>query len=354
MKINLTILDSDKEYLRRLVEKLSVDYSDSLEIHSYSEVENIYATLEENGSAVFLVGDNCPVEPERLPQNCCLAFLTATPDKERLKDYANVGKFQKPELIYKQVLALYAEFGGRSVGGGINGGQAAILAFQPVSGGSGSSTVAAAGAVYFATKGKKVLYLNLEKTGSAESFFHGPGHYTMSDLIYTLKSSKGNLAIKLESCLREDPRGVCFYAPSPVALDMFELSSQDSIRLVEAAARSGGYDYIILDLDFSIRAEMLEILRLANAVQWVGTGDSISNGKLIRAYQALKILEEKQRAPLTARLTVIFNQLHTNSTTVLENEVRNYGIPKVSLKSGNKEQILEFIASMEMFDELIH
>lgn len=79
-------------------------------------------------------------------------------------------------------------------------------------GGVGSSSLAAACALNFAARGRSVLYLNLEKFGGSSQFFSGEGQFDMSDVVLSLKSRKANLALKLESYVRRDPRGVFFFA----------------------------------------------------------------------------------------------------------------------------------------------
>ena len=353
MKIKLAIYDSDKEYLKRLVEKFSVDYIDSLEVLSFTEAENIYELLEQKGIQVFLAGGGKEIDPEKIPAKCSFAYLSEDQNQDNAQPYAIVRKYQKPDLIYKQILALHAENAKGNFKTNKGEGQAKIVAFQPVSGGVGSSTVAAACAIYHAQKGRKVLYLNLEKTGGADLFFQAQGSYDMSDIIYTLKSSKGNLSMKMESCLRRDIHGVNYYASAKMALNMLELTTEDMIRLIETAEWQGGYDFIILDLDFSLRQEDLQLVKKADALVWVSDGDEISNSKLERAWRALAILEAEAKAPLSARLSVIYNKLNANSVTILQDELRQFGVQKISTKSGSRRQILEYIATMQMFDDLI-
>lgn len=70
--------------------------------------------------------------------------------------------------------------------------------------------MAAACASYYAAKGEKTLYLNFEKFGSADAFFSAEGQFDMSDIIFALKSRKANLSMKMESCVKQDRRGVYF------------------------------------------------------------------------------------------------------------------------------------------------
>lgn len=66
--------------------------------------------------------------------------------------------------------------------------------------------------------------------------------FDMSDIIFALKSKKANLAMKLESCVKQDGSGVYFYSQSKIALDMHELNSEDIMRLLSELKLYGEYD----------------------------------------------------------------------------------------------------------------
>lgn len=85
----------------------------------------------------------------------------------------------------------------------------------------------------------------------------------MSGIIFALKSKKTNLSMKMESCVKQDPRGVYFYSQSKVALDMLELGADEIGRLISEARLSGNYEYVIADLEFGMDRASLQILRQA-------------------------------------------------------------------------------------------
>ncbi|MBQ7145910.1 MAG: AAA family ATPase [Lachnospiraceae bacterium] len=356
MIIKLAILDSDKEYLKKLVEKLSMDYADGLEVRSFSEQEDAYRMMESWNASVLLAAEQFEVDADRLPAKCTLVYLTADINREPQHNHPTIAKYQKPELIYKQVLALYAENAGK--GGSLRKkqpGSAYIISFQPVSGGAGASTAAAACALHFANLGKKVLYLNLERCGTADTYFSAPGNLTLSDIIYTLKSSKGNLPMKMESCVRTDLNGVRFFAGTQSTLHMLELTIQEKIRLVETAEMHGGYDYIVLDLDFSLNKEDLSLVRLSDAVVWVGCGDEVSNNKLLRSWQALRQMEEQENSSITDRVCLVYNRWSSTGSQMPGIDMRQVGgIQRVVSHSASKGQMLEHIAGMSLFDDLVH
>ena len=123
--------------------------------------------------------------------------------------------------------------------------------------------MAASCAVHYAKKGRKVLYLNLEQFGSSDLFFDAEGQFDMSDVIFALKSKKANLAIKLESCVKQDVSGVYFYSQTKNPLDMLELNMEEKTRLISEIKLSGVYDIIIVDADFGVDSDNLKFLKLA-------------------------------------------------------------------------------------------
>lgn len=352
MKIKLAILEKDQSYLKRIVSVFSTKYSDKFEIYSFTDDEVAFSTLNSAKIDVFVANDAFEIDMKIIPKRCGFAYLVDSMDVETVNNQRAICKFQRVDLIYKQILSIYSENAGNVSGLKLGDDTAKIIAFESVSGGCGGSTVAAACALYFAKKGKKTLYLNLEKFGSADSFFSADGQFDMSDIIYALKSKKANLAIKLESCVKQDPHGVYFYSQSKVALDMFEMNSDDIIKLISEIKLTGSYDIIIIDLDFSIEKEALKILRQTHSLIWVGDGSEISNMKLYRAFTALSIIEQNADAPLTSRMSIIYNKFSNKTCKTLD----DIGVKIIGgnprFEHATTSMVLEQIASKDMFDKI--
>ncbi|MBE6961228.1 MAG: chromosome partitioning protein ParA [Ruminococcaceae bacterium] len=353
MKIKLAILEKDPSYLNRIVTAFSVKYADNLEIYSFTNGELALSALDTNRIDVFLVSDAFEIEMNAIPKRCGFAYFVDSPDVETLNNQRAICKFQKADLIYKEILSLYSENKGGATGLKFNDDSTKLIAFSSPSGGSGSSTAAAACAMHFATKGKKTLYLNLEKFGSADAFFRGSGGFDMSDVIYALKSKKTNLPMKLEGCVKQADNGVYFYSQTKVALDMLELSAEDMIRLLAELKITGSYDYIVADMDFSIDAASIQAYKQAHAVVWVGDGSELSNMKIQRAFTAVSILEQNAGAPLTDRLGLIYNKFSNKTGKTAGNiGIREIGgAPRYD--HAPVEQILNQLSAAEMFDKII-
>lgn len=317
MKIKLAILEKDKSYLTRIVSVFGAKYADKLEIYSFTDPAVAISTISTAKIDVLLSSDAFEVNLQELPNRCAFAYLVDSMGIETVNDQRAICKFQKADLIYKQILSVYSEKASSITGFAMGGENCQVVVFCSPSGGTGCSTMAAACAVRYAAQKKKVLYLNLEKFGSSDLFFEGQGQFSMSDIIYALKSKKTNLPLKLESCVKQDLRGVCFYSKANVALDMMEMNTEDILRLISELKLMGSYDFIILDMDFSLEQNMLKIYRQAGFVVWVGDGSVTSNTKIERAYQALSIMEQNADAPLTNRISFMYNRVSSKSSQSL-------------------------------------
>lgn len=352
MRIKLAILEKDQSYLSRIVSVFSTKYSDKFEIYSFTDKEMALATVAAARIDVLVSSDAHDIDVKTLPAKCAFAYFVDSADVDHYNDQRAICKFQKVDLIYKQILSIYSEKASSVSGIKLGEESAKVIAFCSPCGGVGTSCMAAAAAAYYASKGSKTLYLNLEKLGEADAFFSGEGQFDMSDIVFALKSKKTNLPLKLESCVKQDSSGVYFYSKTKVALDMYELTTEDILRLISELTLIGTYDRIVLDLDFSMSADMLKVLRKTCCVVWVGDGSTISNSKICRAFQALQILEQSADAPLNNRVTLLYNKFsNKTSETVGEIGIRTVGgAPR--FEHASTTQVVEQLSKMDFFENI--
>ena len=352
MKIKVAVLEKDKNYLQRLTAVFLANYSDKIEIRSFTTLENAMHSLDADRINVFLANDTFDIDFNAVPARCGFAYFVDAADIESLNDRRAICKFQKVELIYRQILGLFSETAGSVAGMKLGDDECKLIAFASPCGGVGCSVMAAACARHIAMKGEKVLYLNLERFGSSDLFFSAEGQFDMSDVIFALKSKKANLAMKMESCVKRDACGVHFYSQPKIALDMHELDMNDVSRLISAAKLSGVYTCVVLDMDFGIDKETMKVLHQMHDIVWVGDGSEISNFKISRAFEALSVLNQSAETSVLSKLLLIYNRFSSKSSRMIENpDLRNIGgAPR--FEHATTAQILERLAPMDMFDKI--
>lgn len=353
MKIKLAILEKDVSYLNRIVSVFSTKYADKFEIYSFTDPSVALSSLDDAKIDVLVANDAFDINVAALPKRCGFAYFVDSADINTENDQRAICKFQKADLIYKQILSVYSEKAGSISGLKLDEESTKIVFFNSVSGGTGASTMAAATALRFAAQNKKTLYLNIEKFGSSDTFFSGEGQFDMSDVIFALKSKKANLPLKLESCVKQDVKGVYFYSQSKIALDMLELGCDEVIRLISELKLTGGYDYIIVDADFGMDKDTLKICKLAHSIVWVGDGSEVSNSKIFRAYNALKTLEANAESPLVNRICLAYNKFSNKTSKALADiEIKNIGgAPR--FEHATVEMVLEQLQAKEMLDKIV-
>lgn len=352
MKIKLAILEKDASYLNRFINVFSIKYAEKMEIYSFTDKEVALNALNENRIDVFIASDVFEIDSSILPKKCSFAYFVDSPDVECVNEERAICKFQKIDLIYKQMLSLYAEKANNISDFKVGDDSTKVVAFTSPSGGVGSSSLAAACALHFATQGKRVLYLNLERYGSADRFFEAEGQFDMSDVIFAIKSKKTNLALKLESCVKVDPRGVHFFSETKNAMDMLELENEECAQLISELRISGTYEYIVLDVDFMVGKDMLSLYRKADRMIMVGDGSAISNGKIARAYQVLTTLETNTEMPLASKSYLIYNKFSNKTSKMLEGvDIRNIG-GMARIDHATTQQVITHLSTNEMYDKI--
>lgn len=353
MKIRLAILENDNNYLNRIVVAFNTRYSDKLEIYSFTSYDVAIEELTSSKIDVLVASEFFNVDAKKLPPRCGFAYLVDSPDIDNVRDQRAICKFQKADLIYKQILSIYSENAENMSKIKLTEDGSKLITFSSPCGGTGTSSVAAACAVNFAKKGKKVLYFNLEPFGSSDNFFNAEGQFDMSDIIYALKSAKANLALKLESCVKQDSTGVYFFSASKVALDMQELASEDIKRLMSELQLMGGYDYVILDMPFNIDKTTLAIYELSHNVVIVGDGSDVSNTKIQRACNALTIIEQNTDETILNNMVIVYNKFSNKTGHLLENiELKTLG-GSPRYEHATQKQVIEQLSALGTYDDLM-
>lgn len=325
MKIRLAILEDDKSYLNRITAVFNTKYMDKLEIYSFTSEEGIYRALAASRIDVFLAGDAFEIDTQKVPPRCGFAYLVHSSDIESLRGEPALCKFQKAELIYKQILNIFAEKTVAITGSGLEG-RGRVILFTGAAGGVGCTSVAAGCAMYFAGKGKKAVYLNLEILGNADVFFRGEGQGNFSDIIYAVKSRKANLSLKLESLVKQDTSGAFFFSTSNTALDMLELKPEEIRQIIAELKSSCGYDYVILDVSMQFGKELLNFFQNCSDVVFVSDGSVTANDKTARMLRAMDILEEQGEGRRMYDTGILYNRFSSrNSVKLKESGIREIG-----------------------------
>lgn len=354
MKIKLAILEKDTVYLQRIVSVFNNKYADKLEIYSFTEKDIALQTAKKVKINVFLAGEEYNITPELLPERCAFAWFVDAPDVENINHCCAICKYQKIDMIYKQIVSLYSEVAGNIITtAGSENEQIKVIGFLSPAGGVGCSTAAAACAMYLVKMGKRVLYLNLEKYGSTANYFQGMGQGGLSDVLYAIKSQKSNLALKLEGIIRQDKSGVYFLSECKIVLDRLEMKREELDILLKQVKLSENYDYIVLDADFSFDSFEMEIMKQSDVIIMVSDGSRNANTKIQRVYESMGILEQQKGSMIANKLMLLYNRFHRQQGEIIGNpEIEELGGIQ-NFKGAEADQIAAEISKMSIFEKLL-
>lgn len=308
MKVRVAILENDSTYLQRVVSIFNNKFGNELEIYSFTDINSAMNCLDEKKIDVFLANDFFDIDFSVVPKKCGFAYLVESNDIDKFNNKKAICKFQRAELIYKQILSIYSEQIPNIIGVGDGNSSMKTIVFSSPSGGTGTSTLAAACAINFAGKGYRVLYLNLEKYGESDLFFYCDGQFDFGDVIYAIKSNKSNKKIKLQSTVKQDACGVYFYSSVKVALDMLEFDTADYITLQAELKKLGEYDYVIIDMDFPKRKKDFSFFENCSSVVLVSDGSQTSLTKNIRTLKSVQIIDSFSEYSIQPRFVMIKNK----------------------------------------------
>ncbi len=352
MKIRIAILEQDKNYLQRLLSAFETKYEDKIEMYSFTDEKLALDAIKNNKINVFLSGDKFAVTKNQMPEKCGFAYLVDTPDMETMNNEKAICKFQKIDLIYKEIVSLYSENALDKLKN-YDEGSARIVAFASPSGGTGASTMAVAFARYFAKCGKKTLYFNTEELGDSSIYFMGEGQFSFDDLIYAVKSKKANMTLKFESTVKQDISGVYFFSPGNKALDVIDLSREEVSQLIVDLKMSGIFDVIIWDMDYSFHELRSNRMELVSDIVLVSDGLELSLSKFRRMYESLEVLERQRKVDVMDKMWIVYNKFSNKmSKSVGIDDIRELGgAPRYEHATVN--QIIEQLLKLNIYEKLL-
>ena len=320
MKIRIALVSEDLQYVKRLTNSLDAKYFESVTVCSYSSLEAFLNALSTTRIDVALISETFEYSH---PVNARYASAILCVDRTRagLEGKRCIEKYQRVEMIYKEIVDLFSEIAGSASFDPENGEiSSRVIGFFSPGTGSGATSVSLAFAKTLAASGRRVLYLSYSHNDNSDLVLSDEGHHSMSDIIRALKSKKTNLKLKLSSNLKHDASGVYFYSVCNNLLDYYEFTDEEKVLLLKTFATTAntpdetlqGFDFIILDFEFVISDACAEMLKMMYKIYAVVSVNDSCEKKFKRLYDVLPYFEEQRGINFLGRLAVICNKCPRN------------------------------------------
>lgn len=349
MKMKLVICTVDENYASRFVDYFNVHYGDRVDLMQFTDF-SLLSTYAKNI-------DICLLDAEMVQQNESLNLGQAIPvilteERDEEAAYKTIFKYQKAEIIYKELLSVLAD---RKTGVKMfrrrDPGHARSYVFCSPSGGSGATTTAIAYAMNLA-KDRSVLYLNLQQLSNSKLVLSGEGNGKFDDIIFALKSKRSNLALKLESAVRTSREKVCFYEPCDNALDMQELSVDEIKMLLDEVITGGIYKEVVIDIDNCLRPIEIAVMEMVDHIVCVEGGNDENEEKFMRFYRALETIENRNQKELADKVLLFYNKFSNKTGKDISGGLVTVigGMPR--FEGLQMAGISQRVAVMDVFEDL--
>lgn len=350
IKIKLGMVDDDILYLKRLSELFSTRYKEQIEIYSFSDAAKVPDAVRENRLNVLLVSHNVNLDPDLIADFCVFAYFSESSDIDTLNDKKVVCKYQKAEVIYKQIISLYSEKLTDKVRyKNAANGKAAVSLFMSGCDGAGATTAAAAFAVLMTAKGRKTLFLNLKQFGNTENIFSAAGNGSFTDVIFAVKSKNANITLKLESAVKQSSNGVYFYDVCHSSLDYTEINAEELGILLNEICSSFGYKQVVIVSDFYFSDKLLLLLEKADNITIVADDSQTAKQHIARETEALSNLEKRSNFPICEKTSLILNR--TKGTGLIKTEIPVIGV-QTEIENSDDRTIVHMLAASGIFNKI--
>lgn len=351
-KIKLIIADTDEKYLNRLSDYIAFHYADQFEIGIFTEPDMLPQFIAANSFHCLIATREFLKPLEKTEIKGAFLLLYDGGELPEQCDVKYVSKYQNIENIIKEIKTVSADKIGFVPHNDSDGREMKIYLAESIAGGTGTTTVAIAFARYLVRRGMKVLYLNLETVGYVGSVFPQNGTHSFSDALYLLKSQKGNLELKIDGIVQKDASGVDYIEPCRMAMDLQSMKDTDINLLLDVLAKSGKYDYVIIDRAFGLSESDFALRTKAHHLLYVTSGFPTQNGKFEKARTALAMYAEKNNVPMIEKVLLVYNQYSNRRSSKMVGGFQEVlGFPK--LEAADEGAVVDELAKKDGFVTLM-
>lgn len=352
MKIKLAVCTTDQSYASRFINYFNIHYADRTELSEFTSPKQLEEFMKISRPDICMIGNEFLEEiGESISKSSQVVILTEEQDED-IREYTTICKYQRAELIYKELLNVYADKKtGFKAFHKRNENAAVSHVFLSASGGAGATTVALAYAANLA-KEKNVLYLNLQQYNNADLILKAEGTGKFDDVIFALKSKRGSLSLKLESLVRKSKENINFFVSCDNPLDLLEVTGEEIKRLIVELTTCGLYEEVIIDIDSHLGEMELAVMEEVDDIVLVEGGSASNCMKFERFHTALERLEEKRGVELVSKLLLFYNRFSNKSSTDISGKMVQVigGIPR--FEGVQMEAIVSRMSIMNCFEQL--
>lgn len=279
-KMKLVLLDTDAYFIEMVTSYVrSTDYSATFTVSAYTTKEAGFAFIERSGEPfILLAHDSFLPLPERVydREHGCMLIVSDLQVVADIVEYPVVCKYQPLNQLMSIVVSHYNEFATHRTLKGNRSSQ--VISVYSAVGGSGKTMTAVHLARELVLAGRRVFYATLEELPGASWFEPFPAEEAshFSRMLYYGKTDAKLQTARVERYKRtHSVMGFDCFPGNGEAMELAEMSEADTETLVRSLQNTGGYDYIVLDLDSSLHPRVQCALKQSDHIVWLVADERI-------------------------------------------------------------------------------
>ncbi len=252
--IHMVLADGDGEYVQHLARWFRENKPRQFQVSAFTEEESFSAYLQsEQAKADVIVLSDKFLKPGMEHQGNLIILGSS------VMGLPSVDKYQTAPALCSAILTQVSEWNHILQGTQHSGKSSLVVCFSP------QLRLKTKLALYLTKISQEHLYLNLEAFPYYPFQSECPGSRNLSNILYHIKASKGNLQIALESSV-VNSRGINLIPPAENPGDLWELNEKETGILAQALSSWGQFSCIILDMEFNTSPATLQWLEQAACV----------------------------------------------------------------------------------------
>lgn len=324
MNISIAIVDSNRNYLEKLVEVLQ-EYEE-LSVSVYTNAELMQRALENKRYDILLFDPDIS-ETRMTFSNVKLAVCLYSEEARNAAMYADcekVLKYQRISMIYKELVKAYADKAGYSAD--LNAVQSSkMIAIYAPAGGSGKTTIALSLAAKMANAGKKVLFLNMEQLDS--SSYLNP-HTEETDSITSLLEAiaeDSNIELKLKGIMKKGFQDMAYVEGFTRIVDYNIVSKEEAEVLLEKIRKYAFAEVIVVDMESRLDGIGQAIMAKADHIFVVERGGEIPEQKMNMFSKQAVVTEHHKKMSKICNFADFGKEMAGSLQVPVSGTVCNYG-----------------------------
>jgi cellulose biosynthesis protein BcsQ len=288
-KYQLAVAVKEQEYLKRLSDYIrDSKFGELWQVTGFTHAEACKAYVKQ-GYSISLIAAQPDLLAEirsELPGVPAIALVLKLGDSS--EEY-ELHQYQPLPLLLQRLTEVHARaaafpFPADVTPKGASG--VKVISVYSAAGGTGKTALALHLVHAASTYGSRAFYLNLERWNTAEDWLgpedqaSGQAKEGMSELLYGLKAQPDqSVSWLMEHRKRSSLLQGDYLAPWTNVEDRMTLSEEEAAGLVNAAAGSGQYDLIVIDMESGLEELHATIFEKSTQVIWLQTSDASVKNK---------------------------------------------------------------------------